>query len=58
MSLMIQASGQGGERADAGCRPDDRSRGIEDALQAYLRWEANLPDRIAPDGDARLRVTN
>ncbi|HEV2674896.1 MAG TPA: rhodanese-like domain-containing protein [Aliidongia sp.] len=37
-------------------KPYDRSRGIEDAMQAYLRWELNLPDQIARDGDARFRV--
>ena len=42
---------------DVWYRPYDRSRGIEDAMQAYLRWELNLPDQIARDGDARFRVT-
>jgi rhodanese-related sulfurtransferase/predicted metal-dependent enzyme (double-stranded beta helix superfamily) len=38
-------------------KPYDRSRGIEDAMQAYLRWELNLPDQIARDGDAKFRVS-
>lgn len=41
---------------DVWYKPYDRSRGIEDAMQAYLRWELNLPDQIARDGDARFRV--
>jgi rhodanese-related sulfurtransferase/predicted metal-dependent enzyme (double-stranded beta helix superfamily) len=42
---------------DVWYKPYDRSRGIEDAMQAYLRWEINLPDQIVRDGDAKFRVS-
>lgn len=42
---------------DVWYKPYDRSGGIEDAMQAYLRWELNLPDQIARDGDAKFRVS-
>ena len=42
---------------DVWYKPYDRARGVEDAMQAYLRWELNLPDQIARDGDARFRVS-
>jgi len=42
---------------DVWYKPYDRSRGVEDAMQAYLRWELNLPDQIARDGDAKFRVS-
>ena len=42
---------------DVWYKPYDRSRGIEDAMQAYLRWELNLPDQITRDGDAKFRVS-
>ena len=42
---------------DVWYKPYDRSHGIEDAMQAYLRWELNLPDQIARDGDAKFRVS-
>jgi hypothetical protein len=41
--------------ADDACSRPDRARGIEDAMQAYLRSEANLPDPIACAGEARVQ---
>jgi rhodanese-related sulfurtransferase len=40
------------EPIDLWLRPYERSGGVADAMQEYLTWEIDLPERIARDGTA------
>jgi hypothetical protein len=56
LSNGIESEHQLDPPEDVWYRPYDQSRGVEAAMQDYLRWELDLSAQIARDGDARFRV--